>query len=66
MIFVVLLPLADSPIGDRFGFQQKFLFIRVHLCASVVKTAFNCIVPAGREDLNYLFNPESRSRNTEK
>jgi hypothetical protein len=31
MIFVVSLPLADSPIGDRFGFQQKVLFIRVHL-----------------------------------
>jgi hypothetical protein len=48
MIFVVSLPMADPPKGDRFGFPQNVFFIRVHLCASVVKTAFNCIVPAGR------------------
>jgi hypothetical protein len=30
MIFVVLLPWADSAIGDRFGFQQRVLFICVH------------------------------------
>jgi hypothetical protein len=36
MIFVVSLPMADPPKGDRFGFPQNVFFIRVHLCASVV------------------------------
>jgi hypothetical protein len=40
MIFIVSLPVADIPLGGRFGFQQNVLFIRVHLCLSVVKTVF--------------------------
>jgi hypothetical protein len=50
MIFVVSLPLADPPIGGRFDFLQNVFSIRVHLCPSVVNTAFNCIVPAGGVD----------------
>jgi hypothetical protein len=46
MIFVVSLTTADPPMGGRFGFPQNVFFIRVHLCPSVVKTTFNCIVPA--------------------
>jgi hypothetical protein len=40
MIFVVSLPLADTPFGGRFGLLQNVFFIRVHLCPSVVKTTF--------------------------
>ncbi len=45
MIFVISLPWADTPFGGRFGFLQNVFFIRVHLCPSVVRTAFNCVVP---------------------
>jgi hypothetical protein len=46
MIFTVSLPLADAPFGGQFGFKQDVFFIRVYSCPSVVKIAFNRIVPA--------------------
>jgi hypothetical protein len=49
MVFVVSLSLADAPFGGRFDLQINFLSIRVHLCPSVVKTAFDGIVPARRK-----------------
>jgi hypothetical protein len=31
IIFVVSLPLADTPFGGRFGLLENVFFIRVHL-----------------------------------
>jgi hypothetical protein len=50
MIFVVSLPLADTPFGGRFGLLQNVFFIRVHLCPSVVKTTLTASFRLRNED----------------